>query len=311
MPIPESQLETWSHQGAVTAAQSTHGSIRTALAAGTSLVKEKAYEAYLQGSYKNDTNVRADSDVDLVVQLNSTFEYDLSALSPPESLLFHQNYPGVASYSWLNFRSDVLEALRAYYDETGFARFFLGDSVVSEGDKAISVVRRSGRLPAHVLVCLHYRKYQHFYGAGSERYVHGVVFYTRSTKRRVINFPKPHYDNGVEKNARSRTNGWYKPIVRVFKNARTKLIERRIIQADLAPSYFLECLVYNVPDSMFGQSYQQSVYKTLKHLSSGLISNFVCQNQQMPLFGTTAEQWSEESARETVKALVTLWNDWR
>jgi len=31
MGIPESQLETWSHQGAVTTAEATHKSIRNAL----------------------------------------------------------------------------------------------------------------------------------------------------------------------------------------------------------------------------------------------------------------------------------------
>jgi tRNA nucleotidyltransferase (CCA-adding enzyme) len=80
MGIPESQLQTWSHQGAVTTAKTTHESIRNALAANTSPIRDKSYEVYLQGSYKNTTNIRGDSDVDVVAQLNSTFQDDLSAL---------------------------------------------------------------------------------------------------------------------------------------------------------------------------------------------------------------------------------------
>src|SRR5437870_11381300 len=82
MPIPESQLETWTHQGATTTAKSTHETIRRALAADSSPIKDKDFEIYLQGSYKNDTNIRGDSDVDVVVQLNSTFDPSLSSLDP-------------------------------------------------------------------------------------------------------------------------------------------------------------------------------------------------------------------------------------
>jgi hypothetical protein len=50
MAIPESQLETWSQQGATTTAQSTYRSIQTALQADTSLIKYLDYDVYLQGS---------------------------------------------------------------------------------------------------------------------------------------------------------------------------------------------------------------------------------------------------------------------
>lgn len=56
MGIPESQLETWSHQGAVTTARATHESVRNALESYESWPRDVEYEVYLQGSYKNDTN---------------------------------------------------------------------------------------------------------------------------------------------------------------------------------------------------------------------------------------------------------------
>ena len=42
------------------------------------------YVSYLQGSYRNDTNIRGDSDVDLVLELNSVFKHDASVLSEYE-----------------------------------------------------------------------------------------------------------------------------------------------------------------------------------------------------------------------------------
>jgi hypothetical protein len=48
-------------------------------------------DIFLQGSYRNGTNVRADSDVYIVAHLNSSFGYDVSAL-PPERV-FEQRIP--------------------------------------------------------------------------------------------------------------------------------------------------------------------------------------------------------------------------
>lgn len=106
MPIPESQLETWSHQGAVTTAKATHESIRNALTASTSpvrqLVANGSVNIYLQGSYKNDTNIRGDSDVDIVVELNSIY---YSNLSEAEKQLLALT---TATYNWHHFRADAL-----------------------------------------------------------------------------------------------------------------------------------------------------------------------------------------------------------
>ena len=69
MPIPGSILGSWSHHRSGTASKQAHVSIRNALASYTGWAKETKYEIFLQGSYKNDTNLHRDSDVDVVVQL--------------------------------------------------------------------------------------------------------------------------------------------------------------------------------------------------------------------------------------------------
>jgi tRNA nucleotidyltransferase (CCA-adding enzyme) len=79
LELTEQQLETWSHPGARTTAKSTADAIKNSLT-GSWRLAGKNVEVYLQGSYKNDTNIRGDSDVDIVVQLNSTFMPDLSEL---------------------------------------------------------------------------------------------------------------------------------------------------------------------------------------------------------------------------------------
>jgi predicted nucleotidyltransferase len=301
MPVPESQLETWSHQGAVATAKSTHESIRNALNATASPIRGKNFEVYLQGSYKNDTNIRGDSDVDVVVQLNSAWGRDLSALTDDQKRLYQATYPN-ATYLWQHFREDVLKALRAYY----------GSGPITEENRSIKLAAGSGRLAADIVVALHFRKYVYFYGDKSQMYVEGIRFHARRDGREIINFPKPHYDNGVKKNAGNRTNGRYKPIVRMFKNGRTYLIDRHLLSADVAPSYFLECLLYNVPDSAFGSSFQHSFATVFDWLGSkASVNQLVCQNEQLPLFGSAPEQWDSAKARQMLQALRQLWENWR
>ncbi len=110
----------------------------------------------MQGSYKNDTNIRGDSDVDVVAQLNSTFYSNLSedqkrtlGLTP-------------ATYHLSNFRDDVLKILKNYY----------GQSQITEGNKSIEIKANNGRLPADVIVCAQYRRYK---TVNSYDYVEGMT----------------------------------------------------------------------------------------------------------------------------------------
>lgn len=283
MAIPESQLETWSHQGAVTTSKATADYIKNALNAYSDWPEWIDFEVYLQGSYKNDTNIRGDSDVDVVAQLNSTFYNNLSedqkrtlGLSP-------------ASYSWSNFRADVLKALKDYY----------GQSQITEGNKSIKIKANNGRLPADVVVCSQYRRYK---TVSSDDYVEGMCFWTRNDDRQVINYPKVHYDNGVSKHQNS--SKWYKPVVRLFKNSRGN------ISGDTTPSYFLECMLYNVPNTNFGVSYQDTFCNVVNWLNEADLEGFVCQNGQLKLFGSTQEQWNTNQAKAFIKNLISLWNNW-
>ena len=252
--------------------------------------KEVRYEVYLQGSYKNDTNIRGDSDVDVVVQLNSTFFENL-----PVNLKRQFGFRD-ASYRWEEFRSDVLTALRNHY----------GPGRVREGRKSLKV--QTPYLPADVVVSVQYHKYPEP-PRSKDNFVEGMAFWVRSEGRWVINYPKIHYENGVKKN--EKTNKRYKPTVRMFKNARTYLVDRGVIPPDLAPSYFLECLLYNVPNDKFGPNLQSTFREVIVWLQKTDFGRFVCQNEQLLLFGSSPEQWSEDSADRFLEAMVTLWNDWR
>ena len=91
MAIPEAQLDTWSHQGSVTQSSGTYQTMRNALIAPTAPYAGRAYDVFLQGSYGNDTNIYAESDVDTVIRLDAIFGYGLDGCQ------LYRNLPGICA----------------------------------------------------------------------------------------------------------------------------------------------------------------------------------------------------------------------
>ena len=68
--IPENQLKVWSQPGTCKGAKNTHSAIRNALDRHR-WPESVRYRTYLQCSYRNNTHLRCQSDVDVVVELTS------------------------------------------------------------------------------------------------------------------------------------------------------------------------------------------------------------------------------------------------
>jgi hypothetical protein len=285
MAIPESQLATWSHPGATVGSAETHKSLRSALASHD-WPSGMAYEAYLQGSYANASNIRGNSDVDLVVETDSVYYSNLREEDKPRVGWT----PG--RFNWHDFRREVLKALQSHYDA----------HVDGSGNKCIRVNPAGNRLAADVVPCVQYQRYK-----GTVVEARGMTFWTHGGLQ-IINYPKLHLSNGAAKN--ERTSGRYKPAIRMFKNAREQLGE----PTKSYPSYFLECLIYNVPDNCFQPSFAETLECALRYLcekrDSNTLSDFVTQSGQHWLFGSAVWQSNDAQARALVNDLVVLWNDW-
>jgi len=325
MPIPERQLETWAKYHSTDKAQYTHKLIREAIR-NYDYSRNYDFEDYLQGSYKSNTNIWADTDVDIVVQLNSEFQSNIN------NLIFEQRKTYVRAYrskilsniyktteDILNdFREDIIKALR---NKFGYFK-------VKIGNKSVKVLPddSGNRYKADVVIALQYRLYVQtrrknttFDPETGLYYYEGIWFRTSSSEE-IINFPKLHLKNGSDKN--QKTNGKFKPVVRIFKNMRNKAIELGYLPSkEIAPSYFIQCLLYNVPDNVFLGSFQEIVYKILNWLSDALYDyddytierNFRSQNEIVPLFGqkNDKDKWNIHHARIFLNALIKMWNEWK
>src|SRR2546425_10849887 len=110
MAIPESQLETWSHQGSVTQSSATYNTIRNALEGANAAYSGKNYAVFLQGSYGNDTNIYAESDVDIVIRLDDCWQSDIEALPQGDKDAYDAAFVN-ATYTHVEFKRDVLKVL--------------------------------------------------------------------------------------------------------------------------------------------------------------------------------------------------------
>lgn len=239
MAISEAQLETWSAQGKTGQFTDTYQSISANLLDSSAPYPVSECEAFLQGSYGNDTNVYADSDVDIVLKHNGTFYKDLTRLSPEALARYNNKYSGNASYPYSNFKTDAVGFISRLYNG------------VVPGKKAVFVPGKNHRRNADVLIAQQFRRYYDIEPDGTERYKPGVCFF--SGCRLIENFPKQHSANCTAKH--QATNSNFKRMVRVFKNMRNTMIDKGYLAEGIAPSYFLEGMLYNVPSDKFSGSY--------------------------------------------------------
>ncbi|MDD2230398.1 MAG: nucleotidyltransferase [Candidatus Cloacimonetes bacterium] len=291
MSIPESQLETWSHIGAQATAKATHESVRRAID-NYSFPDGIKYNMFMQGSYKNGTNTYGNMDVDLIACLTSSFYSNLTVDQCRQLRIVNQ------SYGFRDFKNDILFALLDFF----------GITKLDAGSKAIRIRKPINQLDCDVIACTEYR---HYYAISPNSYYEGVTLWTKEGTQ-IVNYPKYHYENGVSKN--QRTNGNYKPTVRVFKNMRNKLVANYALTEHDAPSYFVECLLHNIPDNLFASSYSSTTLNVLNYLyrakSNGIIEKFKCQHGLYDLFGTGNTQWNLDAAKTFITKSIGLWNEW-
>lgn len=265
-----------------------------------SLVAQRQIEIYLQGSYRNATNTFGESDIDVVVELRSAFTRDVSSLTADQIRFQIEAHPGVVIYDWPEFRADVLRTLQDYY----------GAGRVRNGDKCIKVNFGAGRIAADVVPAVTHQKYSYFYNLALQGKTDGISFQNRAGSV-IVNFPKQHIENGQAKNVATRTGERYKPTIRVFKNLRNRLVANNAIEASTAPSYSIECLLYNAEDYCFAPTFQTTFTNIMASFTRKPAQDFVCQNGILPLFGNSPAQWNSEDAVRFLTAAQRLWDNWR
>jgi hypothetical protein len=170
------------------------------------------YDVFLQGSYRNHTGVAELNDLDIVALSKSV--HSTVGQGPAQ-------YP----VTWEEIFGRVERALGGHHRFRG---------LVKRGDKCVKVATQ---LNLDVVPAI-YRE---------DPTTDPIEVYSFREGSRRDNYPRQHWQRGADKNSGLRTDGAFKPTVRLFKYwARNFLSDPSI-----APSFYIECAVHQVPDSEF------------------------------------------------------------
>jgi len=286
--IAREQLNAWAQRGDPVRAWYSFKLVKDALQHES--LRGLQCDIYAQGSYANETNIADDSDVDIVLALQSAFYADTNDLPPPETTAYRQAHQP-SDITWEAFRELAVPILKHNF-------------VATAHSKCVRVSSGLIRLPADVLICVDFRHYREFEDLGHQQYDEGVLFYVND--RAVINHPKQHIAICGAKD--SGTSGMFKKIVRITKNARNRVLDDWPVAMNrkTAPSYFIECLLWNVPDTCYlpdlGDAYQ-AVIDWLT-TNRGNLAELTCPNGMNTLFGTGPDtSWNEQGAHTLIDAL--------
>ena len=297
MAIPEAQLETWSAQGSIQQSAATYQTIKGVLDSSSAPYHGRSTSSFLQGSYGNGTNIYADSDVDIVIVTSTIFYFDVDRLPAPQQANFHNAFPNSGNYSYASFKEEVTAWLIANYG-----------AAVHPGSKAIFIKGNSSRRDSDVLPAAEHRSYYSFPSSGAPGYHSGIVFW-KSDGTKIVNYPKQHADNCAAKHEATRQ--WYKRTVRVFKNMRNRMVQDGYIEEGIAPSYYLEGLLYNAPNGRFGGSFENTFLQCMDYFRTADRTQFTCANEIHWLLRSGQEVcWEPANCGVFLSAAANFWHNW-
>ena len=259
----EQRFRAWSKPSSPTEQEQANNAermIRDAIIASKALA-EHTIEVFAQGSYKNNTNVREESDVDICVRCMDVFFSDFSMA---EGITKGDADISDASYTYAQFKNDVGHALVAKFGQRG----------VTRGNKAFDVHENSYRVDTDVVACFEHSRYTHKDANGKCVHISGTEF-RPDDGGRVINWPEQQYENGVWKNG--KTGNRFKFITRALKRLRNEMADEGVSQADPIASFLIESLVWNVPNEGFGhEAYADDVPFALAHTFNNTMKDDDC-----------------------------------
>lgn len=298
MSITEEKLLQWSTQESTDLCSQTYQFIKKHICE-LPFFKENQNDIslYLQGSYANNTNIRRDCDVDIVMQYNGVFGYDDSLLSTQEKES-RKNHFESARFTFKEYKDIVYRQL--FNELLSCLRV---KSVLKKA-KSIRISLENPTIEVDIVPCFQYRKYISFSildPYSSKHYREGIRFENTETDDLIINYPKLHKLNGENKS--SHTSNRYKQTIRYIKKIKSLIIEKGYIDEKHVSSYFIENLLYNVPNQYFYNSCLKTFDTLVFFLKHSKLNDFQCQHEQWKLFGDFSTQWNIDYAKEFIDIL--------
>lgn len=236
-------------------------------------------KVFPQGSYKNKTNIKHDSDVDICVMLKDTF-----FARYPEGLTRENVGNDSSSYKYSTFKNSVERAL---------VRKF-GRNEVTRGNKAFDIHANSYRVDADVIPTFEYKSYTGEKSYDGNYLYHSGVKLITDEGVSIINWPEQTYNNGLEKHTSTKRR--YRRCIRILKRLRNYMQDQSIDAAQDIASFLIECLVWNTPPEGFEHDeYTNNIRWILAHTCNSTRKDQDC------------KEWGEVNE---LKYLFRPWQPW-
>ncbi len=222
--------------------------------------QNNSVKVFLQGSYKNSTNIQNSSDIDIVVFLNSCFRSNVN--NPNDNILLNRNNINFTEKEKLDYYSTFSSSSYSQNQLKNelFKYLNQNDINIVQGNLTIKVPLKENGFVFDIIPAIEYRYYKNFQN-NNTKYIQGNSI----DSERIINFPKQTYENSIKK--MKLTKGKYKNIVRFFKNYQKEIIPKNY----RISSFALESIIYNVENKFF-ENFDINEFNCIKNILEEMIS---------------------------------------
>ena len=262
---------------------------------------ESDVQIYIQGSYQNGTMVDELAKLEIVVEFGQNSFATLEKLPKLKiSRIWSDEEDGIlVKKRVVSFKPNVhLGIIKKILLESLMAQ--TGNDGIYNNSKSIYIpAYKSNKIPCEILPC-----YTLNNTPGNE----SVIIYDAYINKYVAAFPKLHCKNLATKN--EETEGNFIQVVRIFRNIRDILIKNEVIKDSFAPSYFLECLLYNIPNELYKGGLSSMILKILNYLINCNLNDFICAHEQFKMFGNNSDAWTTYKARSFINLLSNVWEQY-
>lgn len=245
---------------------------------------------YLQGCYACKTNTRFQSKIEIIVEVNKTIDFDYNTMIRTD----------------MKMREDFFIDFNHVFTVKRFK-----EVLANELRKILKIKATLGPttifIPAfddlqHAIDIFPCFKYKYFRPEGGS--IRCKLVYDQRLEEHFLMFTNLHTVNGNLKD--SMTQGNFKRIVRLVKNL-VAISGREDGNIHSVRGYYIECLLYNVPNEMYLTTDGKllSVFlKVINWLNFANLDDFVCQNQIWSLWGNADGFWYQHAARQFINDLI-------
>ena len=249
------------------------------------IFSDKNIRLYYYDEYTLNTNVIEDTYATLYVEFESKNNIKQNEQTKPskrKKIIDLPNY----YLDLKDIRTRLYESLINYFDENTL--FWLDKYSIRIITNVAISDEETKNYQYRIIPCFSYV---------NENGIKGIIYYDNNRNEIEVEYPKRSIENFKEKNV--ETNGAYRDAIVIFKNIYCK--SQKIV--DYLPSEIFEIILYNVPNHLFKENINQSIFGILNYIRNNSIKNYLTLDEQDNAFTSKLKSMSYLYAKKVISII--------